>query len=135
MNRLPKLALLVIAILALNPQRANASWVSHWLGLDHHTSAPVPTPTPIVQTVYAPPTTITIIQPYSPPLTVSSSPVASSGMPQASTYLPSATTLPVTGPKFNIALLLALATMSFLATNYVVAYNRFRKSVRSIDIL
>ena len=128
MNRLPKLALLVIAILALNPQRANASWVSHWLGLDHHTSAPVPTPIPIIQTVYAQPTTITIIQPYSPLPTNSYSPVAS-------TNSPSVTTLPVTGPELDIALLFALATISLLATKYVVAYSRFRKSVRSIDIL
>ena len=128
MNRLPKLALLVIAILALNPQRANASWVSHWLGLDHHTSAPVPTPIPIIQTVYAQPTTITIIQPYSPLPTNSYSPVAS-------TNAPNVTTLPVTGPELDIALLFALATISLLATKYVVAYSRFRKSVRSIDIL
>ena len=128
MNRLPKLALLVIAILALNPQPANASWVSHWLGLDHHTSAPVPTPIPIIQTVYAQPTTITIIQPYSPLPTNSYSPVAS-------TNTPNVTTLPVTGPELDIALLFALATISLLATKYVVAYSRFRKSVRSIDIL
>ena len=134
------------AIVSVNSPRAHASWVSHWLGLDHHTSAPTPTPTPIIQVVYPQPTTIVVTAPYfsqtplpaAPPVIVYAPTPVVSHTPYSSSapYTSNSTaSLPVTGPEttlFPIAALFALAIPTIV---YLRARSRLHTTLRTIDVV
>ena len=139
--RIALLMLGAVSLLLFDVPRAHASWVSHWLGLDHHTSAPAPTPLPtltpapppVVLTTYVQPAPVTVVQSYAPAPAATYTPIPAATY--AATSAPVPVTLPVTGPGTNLSVLALLAILSTAATVYASSYFRLRKAIRSIDIL
>ena len=114
----------LLSVMSVHTPKAHASWVSHWLGLDHHSS----TPTPNDQKVYTQPLITIVSAPYptqTPVVVYAPKPLISSG----------SVTLPVTGPKINV-IPIGLLLILFIGTAlHVHSRNRLRAVIRNLDIV
>ena len=115
------LCLGLVVTLPFTP-RAHASWVSHWLGMDHHTSA--------TATATATATIKTETTPLSVALVIIQAPAS-----PIQTITPKLTELPVTGPLNSVLLLILASILSVAAISYSLWRQGLRNRIRAIDIL
>lgn len=129
------ITLSLLSMLSIHAPRAHASWVSHWLGLDHHSTTPSPIPND--QRVYTQPpvTIIPVLHPLQTPPLATPLIVVYAPTPLISPVTNSSIALPITGPKMNVipvGLLLILFTGTALR---VYARNRLHSVMRNLDIV